>query len=210
MLAVKADRSPGEVVDAGQFHPCPDSTAHHGTLTALIHRARGGDADASDALFAAAYPDLRRLARARLRTGGRNTLLDTCSLVHESYLRFAGARHLNVDDRVHFLRWASCVMRSVIVDIARRRAAERRGGGAARIALDAEPAAAAPGADEILRVHQALDRMQVLDPRMTQVVQMRYFADLTESEIALALGVTTRTVRRDWEKARLLLREALQ
>jgi RNA polymerase sigma factor (TIGR02999 family) len=101
-------------------------------------------------------------------------------------------------------------MRSVIVDIARRRAAERRGGGAAKIALDVEPAATAPGADEILHVHQALDRMHVLDPRMTQVVQMRYFAGLTESEIALALGVTTRTVRRDWEKARLLLREAMQ
>jgi RNA polymerase sigma factor (TIGR02999 family) len=129
--------------------------------------------------------------------------------VHESYLRFAGARLLNLEDRVHFLRWASCVMRSVIVDIARRRAADRRGGGVARVPLDAEPAAAAPGADEILRVHEALDRLDSLDPRMTQVVQMRYFAGLTEAEIACALGVTTRTVRRDWEKARLLLREAL-
>ncbi len=183
--------------------------AHPAQLTQLIHRLQAGDADASEALFAAAYNDLRRLARARLRTSGRHTLLDTGSLVHESYLRFAHARHLNFDDRAHFMGWVGRVMRSVIVDLARRRNAERRGGGAARVALDIDPPDTAAGAEEILRVHEALQHISTIDERMARVVEMRYFCGLTETEIATTLGVTTRTVRRDWEKARLLLREAL-
>ena len=103
------------------------------TLTQLIHRAQQGDLQAADALYAATYADLRRLARSRLRAGNRPTLLDTCSLVHESYVRFAEARHVRIEDRVHFMRWAAQVMRSVIVDFARRRLAERRGGGAAHV-----------------------------------------------------------------------------
>ena len=180
-------------------------------LTELIQRAREGDAEAADALFAATYDDLRRLARHRLRAGGRNTLLDTSSLVHESYLRFVGARQLRLEDRAHFVHWAGRVMRSVIVDFARRRSAQRRGAGASRVDLTVQLAEdhRAP-ADEILRVHEALERLAELDPRMGQVVEMRYFGGLTEPEIALALGVTDRTVRRDWEKARLLLREALE
>ena len=96
------------------------------SLTELIHRAQRGDAGAADSLFAATYADLRKLARARLRAGGRNTFLDTSSLVHESYLRFAGAGRLQLDDRIHFMRSAGRVMRSVIVDFARRRQADRR------------------------------------------------------------------------------------
>jgi RNA polymerase sigma factor (TIGR02999 family) len=156
------------------------------------------------------YGDLRRLARARLRVVGcRHTLLDTCSLVHESYLRFVRASRLHIEDRVHFMRWAAQVMRSVIVDFARRRLADRRGGGLAHVAIDADDAAADSGEEEIVAVHQALERITAVDPRMTQVVEMRYFGGLTEPEIAQALGVTERTVRRDWHKARLLLREAL-
>jgi RNA polymerase sigma factor (TIGR02999 family) len=202
----------GEQYEAGgTTQPPPAVVCVHdpATLTQLIRRSRAGDADACEALFAATYADLRRLARARLRAGGRNTLLDTGALVHESYLRFAGAGQLSFEDRVHFMRWASRVMRSVIVDLARRRNAERRGGGAAHVPLDTDPRAAGMGADEILRVHQALDRIAALDERMARVVEMRYFGGLTEGEIAHALGVTERTVRRDWEKARLLLREAL-
>jgi RNA polymerase sigma factor (TIGR02999 family) len=136
-------------------------------------------------------------------------LLDTGSLVHESYVRFAEAIHLRLEDRVHFMRWAGRVMRSVIVDFARRRLAARRGGGAPRVTFDVELAAADGGEQEILCVHQALDRLDAVDPRLSQVVEMRYFSGLTEPEIAEALGVTERTVRRDWQKARLLLREAL-
>ena len=180
-------------------------------LTQLIHRAQQGDDEAVDALYAATYNDLRRLARARLRAGRRPTLLDTGSLVHESYLRFAEARHVKLEDRVHFMRWAVRVMRSVIVDFARRRLAARRGSGAARVTLDVEhaPDRATATEGEILDVHQALDRIAAVDPRLSQVVEMRYFGGMTESEIAETLSVTERTVRRDWQKARLLLREAL-
>jgi RNA polymerase sigma factor (TIGR02999 family) len=180
-------------------------------LTELIHQAQQGDASAADRLFAAMYHDLRRLARARLRAGGRNTLLDTAALVHESYLRFAGAGRLQIEDRLHFLRWAGRVMRSIIVDFARRRLAERRGGGATRLTLTTGLGVRAQeGASEILRVHDALDDLAVRDARMAMVVEMRYFGGMTEPEIAGAVGVTERTVRRDWEKARLFLREALE
>jgi RNA polymerase sigma factor (TIGR02999 family) len=178
-------------------------------LTDLIHRAQQGDAHAADALFDATYRHLRRLARQRLRAGGRHTFLDTGSLVSEAYLRFAEAGRLAIEDRLHFMRWAVRVMRHVIVDFARRRGAERRGGGAARVGVDVEVMPETNGVAEILRVHEALEHMATFDPRMTQVVEMRYFGGLTETEIARALGVTDRTVRRDWEKARLLLRDAL-
>ena len=181
------------------------------TLTGLIHGAQRGNREAADALFDATYADLRRLARARLRVNRRHTLLDTGSLVHESFLRFALCRNLPLESRDHFMRWAARVMRSVIVDHARRRLAERRGGGGERVTLKEEDAIApARTADEeIIGVHEALERLASVDPRAAQSVELRYFGGLTEAEIAEALGVTERTVRRDWRKARLVLREAL-
>ena len=185
---------------------CPQTGS---ALTLLVELAQDGDREAADALYASAYADLRRLARARLRAGGRHTLLDTGALVHESYVRFVKGGHLRLQDRLHFMRWAAQVMRSVIVDFARRRVAARRGGGDVRVTFDVELAATTTGADEILSVHQALERIAAVDQRMMQVVEMRYFGGLSEPEIATALGVTERTVRRDWQKARLLLQEDL-
>lgn len=180
-------------------------------LTELIHRAQAGDPDAADALFAATYRELRKLARARLRAGGRSTLLDTTSLVHESYLRFAGTHGLKLQDRVHFMRYAGRVMRSVIVDFARQRTAGRRGGGSPHVSLTLEVAdGLSVGAEEILRVHEALDSLAKLDARMAQVVEMRYFGGLSEPEIAKVLDVAERTVRRDWVRARLWLSDALK
>jgi RNA polymerase sigma factor (TIGR02999 family) len=188
----------------------PDVTASAAsTLTQLIHRAQDGDRAAADALYSSTYADLRRLARSRLRAGRRHTLLDTSALVHESYVRFVKASHLRIEDRVHFMRWVAQVMRSVIVDFARSRVAARRGGGAAPVPFDEELAGAMRGEDEILSVHEALQRIAAVDSRMAQVVELRYFAGLSEPEIAQALSVTERTVRRDWHKARLLLREVL-
>ncbi len=181
-------------------------------LTELIHLASNGDPEATERLFAATYPELRKLARIRLRAGGRRqTLLDTASLVNESYLRFAGAGQLQLADRLHFLRWAAKVMRSIIVDFARRRAAARRGGGRIRVTWTPDVDRAEPASEgEIVRVHEALDELATVDARMAQIVEMRYFGGMREVEIAEALGVTDRTVRREWEKARLLLREALE
>jgi RNA polymerase sigma factor (TIGR02999 family) len=179
-------------------------------LTELIQRAQGGDDQASNALFEATYPELRRLARARLRSGGRNTFLDTTALVHEWYVRFVRVGQARIEDRVHFMRYAGRAMRTVIVDLARRRTAARRDGGAARLSLSGrEEELGAAGAEEILRVHDALEDLAKLAPRMAQVVELRYFVGLSEAEIGEALGLTDRTVRRDWEKARLLLAEAL-
>lgn len=162
------------------------------------------------AQFAAAYDDLRRLARARLSAGGRDAILDTTALVHDSFVRLADQGAACPADRVHFLRYASHVMRSVIVDSVRRRLAGRRGGGAEHLPLTTRLGDASErGEEEVLRVHEALDELARLERRLAQVVEMRYFAGMTEAEIAAVLGVTDRTVRRDWEKARLLLARAL-
>ncbi|MEO8019421.1 MAG: ECF-type sigma factor [Pseudomonadota bacterium] len=181
------------------------------SLTDLIHRAREGDEGALRGVFDAAYVDLRALASARLSRSGRGAPLDTTALVHESYLRFANAGKLAITDRQHFMRYASHVMRSVIVDMVRASRAERRGGNAPHVTLNTGVSnSAAPGEEEIIRVHEALEELAAVDQRLVQVVEMRYFAGMTEPEIASALGVTDRTVRRDWEKARLLLARALQ
>ena len=181
-----------------------------GELTDLLRRAQQGDSEAANAVFAATYPELRRLARARLRGGGRHTLLDTTSLVHESYLRFVANKSLRLEDRVHFMRYAGRVMRSVIVDFARRRGALRRGRDITRVSLTLDVDGAKGGEAEILRVNEALDALTARDPRMARVVEMRYFGGMNETEIAEALAVTDRTVRRDWEKARLWLAEWLR
>jgi RNA polymerase sigma factor (TIGR02999 family) len=179
-------------------------------LTDLIQRAQSGDEVALRLVFDATYQDLHRMARSRIRQTARGTLLDTTALVHESYLRFAGAGELNLADRVHFFRYAGRVMRSVIVDMARARRSERRGGDAQHLTLNTSLGdAPGDGEEEVLRVHEALEELAALDARLAQVVEMRYFAGLTELEIAEALGITDRTVRRDWEKARLLLAKAL-
>lgn len=181
------------------------------SLTDLIHRAEQGDEAARRSVFEATYDDLRGIARARLSKGGRGTFLDTTSLVHESYLRFSNAGRLRIEDRQHFLRYAGHVMRSVIVDFVRERLAQRRGGDALHVTLNTQIGdTTREGESEILRVHEALDELAQYDPRMVHVIEMRYFAGMTETEIADALGVTDRTVRRDWEKARLLLAEALK
>jgi RNA polymerase sigma factor (TIGR02999 family) len=180
-------------------------------LKDLLLRAQGGDKAAREQLFAVAYEELRAQARAQLRGGGRNTLLDTTALVHESYLRFLRAGRLSGAERAQFFAYAAQVMRSVIVDSVRQRLAERRGGGAVHVTLDTRFAEDTTATDEqVIRINDALDSLEQLDARLARVVEMRYFAGMTEEEVAAALGVTDRTVRRDWQKARLLLAMALQ
>ena len=162
------------------------------------------------ALFPSLYHELRRLARSRLASSGRHTLLDTSALVHEAFLRMQRDGGVQLKDREHFLAYAATTMRSVVIDFVRRRSAERRGGAAEHVTLDTQ-AAQTLGAsdDEILAVHGALDTLAKVDARLVRVVEMRYFAGLGDAEIGAALGVTDRTVRRDWERARLLLAELL-
>lgn len=155
------------------------------------------------------YRQLRILARARLRGGGRETLLDTTSLVHEAWLRMSGAMPGFGDVR-SLMVYASRTMRSVIVDFARKRLAARRGGDACFVTFTGSlDAPQEQSADDIVRVHEALGELEAIDARLARVVELRWFAGLSEAEIAHALGLSERTVRRDWEKARLLLEEAL-
>jgi len=176
----------------------------------LISRVNRGEAGAQEELFAAAYGELHKLARSRLRHGGRSTVLDTTALVHESYLRFLSGNQLRAEDRHAFFAYASKVMRSVIVDSVRERRAERRGGDHERLTLSTQLLEGLAGPEEdVLRVNEALDLLAQAEPRLAKVVEMRYFGGYTEAEVAEALGVNDRTVTRDWEKARLLLASML-
>jgi len=162
-------------------------------------------------LFPLLYDELRRLARSRLSSGGRNVLLDTTALVHESFLRLHGAGKVELTDRDHFMAYAATAMRSVIVDYVRRWASEKRGGDAEHVTLDTGVADSLGATDaEIVDVHEALEALAKVDARLVQVVEMRYFAGLSDDEIGAALGMTGRTVRRDWERARLLLAGMLE
>ena len=173
-------------------------------------------APSSAPLSTQVYRQLRVIARARLRRGGRETLLDTTALVHEAFLRIGGGPvdgGLEIGSMQHarFLAYASRAMRSVIVDLARKRQTERHGGDVLIVTLtgtsnDRHHA----GADDIVRVHEALESLAEVDARLAQVVQMRYFGGYSEQEIAETLDVTERTVLRLWLKARLMLRAAME
>ncbi len=180
-------------------------------ITTLLQALNSGDSQAADQIVALLYDELRRLARSRLRRSGELTLLDTTALVHESYLRIQQAGKPEFAGRQHFLAYAAKAMRTIVIDIARARQAERRGGGAQHVTLDTGISESVSLEDEeVLRVHEALEELASVDERLAQVVEMRYFGGLTEAEIAECLSVTERTVQRDWQKARLFLSMALR
>jgi len=179
-------------------------------ITALLASAAAGDEQAAANAFTLLYDDLKKLAHAKLRRHQTITLLDTTALVHESFLKLVGNRALALGDRRHFFTYAARVMRSVIVDFARARLADRRGGGIHRVTLNTGIANALATPDmDVLRVSEALDVLAAADARLAQVVELRYFGGLTETEVAEVLQLTERTVRRDWHKAKLLLAAAL-
>ncbi len=160
--------------------------------------------------FAELYPELRRMARGKLRRESTFTLLDTTALLHETFMRLAQREGLDEDALGAFWVYAASVMRSVIVDHARARLAQRRGGGIDHVVLDTAQAEAAPSDESrVLEVHEALQMLGQAEPRLAKVVEMQYFGGFTDAEIAQALEISERTVRRDWDKARLLLHAAL-
>ena len=181
-----------------------------GEITGLITRAREGDSAALNKVFHAVYPDLRRIAHSRLRRGFPDPDLDTTALVHECYLKLRGTERLQATDRAHFLAYAASAMRSIIVDIARAKNTARRGGGAVHVELDDDQGGDPAAELEVLRVNEVLGAVATLDPRLVRIVEMRYFAEMGDAEIAQALGINERTVRRDWEKARAVLAQALK
>jgi RNA polymerase sigma factor (TIGR02999 family) len=182
-----------------------------GDVTELLKRVRQDDRAALDELVSLMYPDLHRMAGSRLRQNDTITLLDATSMVHEVYMRLRNTGRVEAQSRPQFIVYAAHVLRSVMVDFARKRRAERRGGGQANLTLSEELASGLGGTDEdIERVNDALDELEDVDPRLKHVVELRYFGGFNDQEIAEALGVTDRTVRRDWERARLLLSVALK
>jgi RNA polymerase sigma factor (TIGR02999 family) len=175
-------------------------------VTLLLDASRRGDSAALEQLFDLLYQDLRQLAHARLRRSGRFTLLDTTGLVHESYLRLFKAGSIDATDRGHFMGYAAQVMRSIVVDFVRRRSTDRRGGDVIHVDLDAPGSHVEDARErEVLEIHEALQELSKIEPRLVRVVEMRYFAGMTEEEVADALDRSVRSVARDWEKARLFL-----
>jgi RNA polymerase sigma factor (TIGR02999 family) len=164
----------------------------------------------SEELFSLLYQELRQLAHSKLRKNEPITLLDTTSLVHETYLRIVRAGRLDISERQKFLAYSAHVMRSIVVDFVRQHRAASRGGDRERLELDPEVAGPPQPEDEIIRVSEALDDLAQVDERLVKVVEMRYFTGLSDEEIASALGINERTVRREWQKAKLLLALALR
>jgi RNA polymerase sigma factor (TIGR02999 family) len=175
-------------------------------ITELIAQVSRGDSGAFDRLFAKIYPDLRRLAHARVRQGPSGATLNTTALIHDLYLRMRQLDGLRLADRHHFYAYASRVMRSVLVDMARERLADKRGGGLLQVTLDTEVSdgEAAPET-EVIEINDALNELGTVHARLAQVVELRFFAGLPMNEIAATLGISIRTVERDWEAARSFL-----
>jgi RNA polymerase sigma factor (TIGR02999 family) len=179
-------------------------------LTVTLRAAHTGDRAAADRAYAALYPELLKIARARLRVHQPNTLLDTEALVHESFLRFVAADKLGIEDRKHFFAYAAKTMRNIVIDFARRRQAERRGGAAERVTLDSHLLGPARQDTSVIDVDKALGELEALDPTLAQVVEMRYFGGYTDVEIAAAMDISDRTVRRHWDKARAFMLAQLE
>jgi RNA polymerase sigma factor (TIGR02999 family) len=171
----------------------------------------GGSSDESfdPSLDEAVYTELKRIARHHLRTRASGATLSTTDLVHEAYLKFGGANDREWSGRAHFFGSASRAMRQVLVDYARSHGAAKRGGGVAAVTLTGSDVALAVQFDELLVLDEALDRLRELNERLCRVVELRFFAGLGDEEIAELLGVTTRTVGRDWVKAKLYLSKEL-
>ena len=178
--------------------------------SALPAERTGGSQESLDRLFPLLYQQLRVIARRQLGRRPNGGTLDTSDLVHEAYLRVAARGIAGTPDRAHLLALASLVMRNVLVDRARAWGRLKRGGGCGRVTFDEDRIAVDDQPDALLQLDEALTRLAELEPRLARVVECRYFGGLGEAEIARALGVTVRTVQRDWAKARMLLRRALE
>lgn len=176
----------------------------------VLTELRTGSRASVDRLLPLVYEELRVIAHRRLAARGGGGTLQTTGLVHEAYLKLVDDSRAQGRDRAHFLALASLAMRHVLVDRARARIALKRGGEQIRVTLNEEEIAADDQPDALLQLHEAMNRLAELQPRLAKVVECRFFGGLTEEEIAEALDVTVRTVQRDWAKARMLLRQELE
>lgn len=178
-------------------------------LPALVQRWTDGDRKAFDRLTEVLYDDLRAIAHRHLLSERPDHTLTTTALVHEAYVELSGRTGPAWQGRAQFFALLSKVMRHVLIDYARRRQAAKRGGGEVRVPLDDNMMGTETELLELLAVNLALDQLASRDARMVQIVECRYFGGMPESEIAEALGVSTRTVERTWQKARAYLHTVL-
>lgn len=179
-------------------------------ITLILSRISSGDAAAEEALIPQIYPELRKRAAQCLRNERPDHTLQPTALVNEVYVRLLGRHKVEWQSRSHFFAVASRVIRRILVDHARERGAQKRGGGIRVLDLDDVVVLADKQSELVLAVHSALERLSKLDERQAQVVEMKFFGGLTEEEMALVLGVSVRTVKRDWVMARAWLHSELQ
>ena len=186
------------------------SSGAPGDITQLLHRHLAGDGEAFDRLVVMVYERLRGIARRQLRGRRPNQTLDTTALVHEVYLQLVDETGVPWQDRSHFFAIAARAMRRIVVDHLRRHLAQKRGGGVAPVELTSDLLGERPQVERILAVDRALDTLSSFNPRLTQILECRFFAGMTREETAAALGISVRTVERDWTRARAWLRRELK
>lgn len=179
-------------------------------VTRLLHAWRAGEDGALDRLMPLVYDELRRVAHARMRAQNPGHSLQTTALVHEAYLRLVDAREHTWQNRTHFFALCAQAMRQILVDIARAKAAAKRGGGAPRVPFEDWIAASPPPDVDLLALDEALTQLAAEDSRQGQVVELRYFGGLSVEETAAVLHVSPQTVMRDWNLAKLWLVRALR
>lgn len=182
-----------------------------GAVTRLLNEAGSGSRDAAERLLTMVYEELRAIARVRMAAQRPGHTLQATALVHEAFMRLtAPEEQPGYSGRRHFYRAAADAMRCILIDHARGKARIKRGGGFKRIQFTVVDLAVDADSDEILSVDEAVRRLEEQDPRLSEVVKLRFYAGLSEQETALALGVTSRTVRRDWVLARAFLARHVQ
>ena len=185
------------------------SENEHADITQWLDAARDGDRAALDRVLGTLYHELHAMARRQL-AGQYGQTLDATALVHEAYLKLIGRREVQFDDRAHFFAYAASAMRSVVVDYARQRLAQKRGGDLHRVTELPEDLEGGLRLDEdMLGLDTALTKLGGVDVKLAQVVELRYFAGLSEQEIAELLKRSERSIRRDWQKARMFLLASL-
>jgi RNA polymerase sigma factor (TIGR02999 family) len=180
-----------------------------GEITELLHAAKCGDPEASRQLFALLYGDLKRMAHARLHHGGPNAELNTTALVHESFVKLANGGAVAPGDRPAFFSYVGKVMRSVVLDLFREGQSLKRGSDAKLVALTTGIAEEAVAEERLLALDDAMNALAKLSPELHTLVEMRYFAGLSIAEIAEITGRSARTIEREWEKARAVLRQLM-
>lgn len=188
------------------MQPTPESSA---PVTLMLRRLRTGDREALAQLVPLVYGELKTLASRQRRKLPSHETLNTTALVHEAFIKLTGGESREFKDRCHFFAAAATAMRHLAVDYARRKRSARRGGGKADLQIDGMDIGVPDRTETVLAIDQALTRLSERDQRMARVVECRFFGGMTEEETAAVLGVTERTVRRDWTKARAWLHAEL-